>query len=168
LPGETIFTSSGTFTVPKKITKIDVFCVGGGGSGGGAYGYANSNNVLFVGQGGDGGGGGYTKTTKNISVTPGQTISVTIGAGANAAPFDGTYYNKATEGLPGGDTSVVGICSAAGGSTYSNEYKSNVYNNGGSGGGGGNGVYYEYGGNQLSKVGEGLGGSGIAIIRWSK
>ena len=33
-PGETIFTSSSTFTVPKGVKKIDVFCVGGGGAGG--------------------------------------------------------------------------------------------------------------------------------------
>ena len=33
-PGETIFTSSSTFTVPKGVKKIDVFCVGGGGGDG--------------------------------------------------------------------------------------------------------------------------------------
>ena len=49
-PGETIFTSSTNFTVPKGVKKIDCFCVGGGG--GVVTGCDNNSSV--------GGGGGYT------------------------------------------------------------------------------------------------------------
>lgn len=65
-----------TWTVPPGCTEVDVFLVGAGGGG---FGY------------GGGGGGGYTKTYKKdqtgwrdggaISVTPGQSIPITVGKG---------------------------------------------------------------------------------------
>lgn len=122
--GQQSFTSSGVFVVPVNVYSIDVFCVGGGGGG------ATSNS--WVGSSNHGGGGGYTNTVKNVSVTPGQRISVEIGAGGNA----GVYKDE--EGKCGGTTSVSGICSASGGeggagqSTYPLKAGS-----GGSGGGAG-------------------------------
>jgi hypothetical protein len=87
--GEKIFTSSGTFTVPDGVTKIDVFCVGGGGAGGQPYLYATfeyraTSGVYYISnvcRSGRGGSGGYTATVKNASVTPGQSIAVAVGAG---------------------------------------------------------------------------------------
>jgi hypothetical protein len=158
LPGETIFTSSGTFTVPKKITKIDGFCVGGGGKGApdvimsGTY---NGDYSYDYKTFGSGGGSGYTKTVKNISVTPGQQIAVTVGAG-------GTTWGK---GTIAGTTSVNGTFQAVGGysavcyfSTFNGYYSTTVTDssggNGGSGGGmGGLGTYYYYAyGNPVSYV----------------
>ena len=52
-----ILRSSSTFTVPKGVKKIDVFCVGGGGAGGSGI-FTSSNR--FAAGGGGGGGGGYT------------------------------------------------------------------------------------------------------------
>jgi hypothetical protein len=103
-----VFTSSGTFTVPKGVKSIDVFCVGGGG---GCYDACTA------------GGGGYTKTVKNISVTPKSKISVTVGAGSYAA---------------GNETLVGSYCTAKGGYSYA-YYSSGTspISFGGSGGGGG-------------------------------
>ena len=55
-PGQSVFTSSGVFTVPKGVKEIEVFCVGGGGSG---YKPFESN----------GGAGGFTKTGE-MEVSP--------------------------------------------------------------------------------------------------
>ena len=100
------FTASGAFTVPAGVTAIDVFLVGGGGGGGAGY-AINSSSY----QGGGGGGGGRTKTQKSISVTPGQTMAVIVGAGgAGASVIEGS---PATGGN-GGTTSIV-----INGSTYS-------------------------------------------------
>lgn len=113
------FTSSGTFTVPDGVTKIDVFCVGGGGGGhkGGKY---NSSFSVFAGSGGC---GGFTTIKKSISVTPGTKYAVVVGAGGVAS----------TNNSPGGTSSFGSLCSAAGGGTA----ESYGTPNGGSGGGAG-------------------------------
>ncbi|MBP7507648.1 MAG: hypothetical protein KA807_07500 [Prolixibacteraceae bacterium] len=92
-------TGSHTFTVPAGVTSIKVECWGGGGAGGGAY----------IGAGGGGGGGAYN--TINLTVTSGQTLSITVGAG-------GAGGNNANGGT-GGTTTVSGspgTISANGGS----------------------------------------------------
>ena len=138
-PGETIFTSSSTFTVPKGVKKIDVFCVGGGGGGNTSrYGYVGSSVWDFA--GGGGGGGGYTTTVLNVDVTPGDTIPVVVGAGGSNSD--------------GGLTSAMDICSAYGGklggkydanySVTEPEYRQAIGGNGGSGGGAGCAEYCFY------------------------
>jgi hypothetical protein len=110
LPGETVFTTSGVFTVPKGVKSIDVFCVGGGG--GAAY--------LTTGSTG-GAGGGYTKTVKDIEVEPGQQITVTVGAGGVGAnggassigsycSANGGYYGSGANGGSGGGPAPAYIC----------------------------------------------------------
>jgi len=66
-PSSQSFTSSGTFAVPTGATSVDVLVVAGGGSGGG-----NAN--------GGGGAGGLVYMPGN-PVTPGGTITVTVGDG---------------------------------------------------------------------------------------
>lgn len=66
------FDSSGVFVVPENVYKISVFCVGGGGAGG---------TATPRWRNGGGGGGGFVSTVTEHSVTPGQKIPVTIGAG---------------------------------------------------------------------------------------
>ena len=86
------FTSSGTFAVPTGVSSLDVLIVAGGGSGG--------NNH------GAGGGGGGLIFMPSYPVTPGGTISVTVGDGALApSAFPGT-----PSGQPGskGNNSVFG------------------------------------------------------------
>lgn len=93
------FTSSGTFVVPVGISRIKCRVWGGGGGGGG------------VGAGGGGAagglGGGYAEGW--YSVTPGQSLAVTVGAG-------GSFGNGTpTAGSPGGTSSVGALLSATGG-----------------------------------------------------
>jgi len=93
-----IFTSSGTFTVPAGVYRIYAEAWGGGGGGG------KINTYLPPG----GGGGGYSAGW--INVTPGQTITATVGSGGSA----GGGYNSAGAGGNGG-ASTFGVLTANGG-----------------------------------------------------
>ena len=63
-PGQVVFTSADTWTVPAGVTSICAVCVGGGGGSGGADG----NGAVF------GGGGGALAYVNDISVTPGENL----------------------------------------------------------------------------------------------
>jgi len=67
------FTTNATYTVPAGVSVISVQCWGAGGGGS-----SRSNN----GQGGGGGGGAYASS--QISVTPGSTYAIVVGAGGAA------------------------------------------------------------------------------------
>ena len=67
-PQSQSFTSSGTFSVPSGTTTVDVLVVAGGGAGGG--------------DAGGGGGAGGLVYRPGFTVTPGGTVTVTVGAGA--------------------------------------------------------------------------------------
>lgn len=94
MAGPSYITSSGTYTVPNGVTKLRYRVQGGGGGGGGCT----------TGEGGGGGGsGGHSEGV--LTVTPGQAITVTIGAGGTAgASGGGTGGNGGT----GGTTSIAG------------------------------------------------------------
>lgn len=74
------FYSSGTFVVPAGVTSLTVECWGAGGAGGGSTSSGNS--------GAGGGAGGYSKRT--LAVTPGASISYTVGTGGIGSTGDGT------------------------------------------------------------------------------
>lgn len=137
------FTSSGTFTVPAGVSKIDIFCVGGGGGGGGSRGGGGDTNRNNA---GGGGGGGYTAYKINYAVTAGSKLAVTVGAGGAAGPAGTTAMTdrtKAGKGGTGGTSSVGSICSASGGSGgqcgFSSTYSKGTSGHGGDGGAGGSG-----------------------------
>ena len=67
-PKISIFTSSGTFTVPAGVTSCKVFVIGGGGAG--RLGYAGTDGMP---------GGSVIAYVSNL--TPGSNISVTVGNG---------------------------------------------------------------------------------------
>ena len=94
------YTSSTTVSVPTGYNYVDIFCVGGGGGGG--MGHRTSDAY-----GGGGGGGGYTKTVKNIAVSAGQSLTITVGAGA-------AWGNSGSEAFVVRSGST--LCSAGGGS----------------------------------------------------
>ena len=135
-PGETIFTSSSTFTVPKGVKKIDVFCVGGGSG-------AMNRTITKNGEDlritlGYGGNGGYTNTMKNIAVTPGQQLSVVVGNGGWQNSHDGDKCGGTSQ-ITIGNTSV--IANGAGDNTIRNDYyNTGKMDVGGSGGAGSIGV----------------------------
>ena len=89
----TVYTSSSTFTIPTGKTTLKITVVGGGGGGAAGHDY---------GTGGGGGGGGGASIAYFTSVTPGNTLTVTIGAGGTR----GAAGSGAGGGL-GGTTSVA-------------------------------------------------------------
>lgn len=116
------YTTSTTWVVPPCVTSITVRAWGGGGAGGGAS--AIDRN------GGGGGGGAYC--TKVETVTPGETLIITVGAG-------GTGVSSGT-GNSGGFSQVshsvgpVVICRAAGGAGGQKGSSSSTAGAGGAGG----------------------------------
>ena len=81
-----LITSSGTFTVPEGVTKITVVLIGGGTGGYGGRAGENGqsgDNGSAGGAGGIAGQGGMGGKVYRftLSVTPGQTFSVTVGVG---------------------------------------------------------------------------------------
>lgn len=90
------FEASGTYVVPPRVYTVYITEAGGGAGGGRG---ASSN----------GGGGAQAYLKEPVSVTPGDSISVTVGAGgAGKASSDG-------DGADGGDSSFGALLVAAGG-----------------------------------------------------
>lgn len=100
-PATVLFTSVGTttWTPPTGVYSVEYLVVGGGGGAGNGYDNA-----------GGGGGGAGMVLTGNVAVTPGQSYTVTVGAGG-AGGADTRTNNP---GLPG-NNSVFGSITALGG-----------------------------------------------------
>ncbi len=118
-PAVQSFTSSGTFSVPSGVSAVDVLVVAGGGSGG-------------LQHGGAGGAGGLIYRPQ-FTVTPGGTVSVTVGEG-------GPGGSQGAPNVQNGQDSVFGTLTAKGGGHGTVGGDSGGPKNsttGGSGGGGG-------------------------------
>jgi hypothetical protein len=100
---EQLFTSSGSWTAPGGVTRANVIVIGGGGGGGSTQG----SGCCFA-FGGTGGPGGVA--TGIVTVVPGTTYTVTIGAGGTGGAF-----NASTNGTSGGTSSFGVLMSATGG-----------------------------------------------------
>ena len=112
------FTSSGTFSVPSGVSAVDVLVIAGGGSG------ANA-----PGNGGGGGGAGGLIYRPGFTVTPGGTVTVTVGCG-------GPYAASSSPRPAGiGQDSIFGTLTAKGGGAGGTHNQNAL--SGGSGGGGG-------------------------------
>ena len=134
-------TTSNSWTCPTGITQIEVLVVAGGGGGGG---HAASD------KGGAGGGAGGLVYNSCYQVIPGNTYSVTVGAGGSAGTAGGG--NGGT-----GSNSIFDLITAyGGGGGY-----------GGVGGGPYNGLSGGSGGGAMSagSIG-GVGGAGTAGQGW--
>lgn len=94
---QVFITSGSSWVVPGdwSNTNNTIEVIGGGGGGGGGSG-------AFDGGGGAGGGGSYAKVL-NATLTPGATVTISIGSAGTAGAIDGT-------GGTGGDTY---LCNAA-------------------------------------------------------
>ena len=97
------FTASGTWTVPTGVTKILVSGVGGGG-GGGSGGFCNGTGY-FAGGGG-GGGSGQPNLFTPENVTPGDTITITVGQGGGGGAGVTTSCNNGAAGGAGTNTVI--------------------------------------------------------------
>ncbi len=148
---QTSYTTAGSysFVVPVGITSISAVCVGGGGGGGNNGENANDDDA------GGGGGGGLAYGT--FAVTPGETLTVIVGAGGaggTTSSRDGgdggssTIYNLNTNGSinqtllrgyggGGGGQGINGTADGGNGGTFSGI--ATVTGGGGNGGNGGNG-----------------------------
>lgn len=154
-----VFTgSSGSWTVPDGVTTLKVTLIGAGGGGGGSAKLGSKN----VNEGGGGGGGACTQFTMNV--TPGQSISYSVGSGglggngakgtgSSIAGTDGKDGNKTTFGsyyVNGGKGGIKGYTTVNGG----------VDGDGGAGGSGGSSpstIYNGGAGGKGSNDGVGLG-----------
>jgi hypothetical protein len=122
------------YIVPPGVTSLQVLIVGGGG--GGALGVAASGYCAALGSGG--GGGGEVTYNPAIVVTPGETLTITVGAGGAANVGSGGASSlvglSGTTSAGGGGP---GFGLTGGGSTYTGGYGVVA---GGAGGGGGSAV----------------------------
>ncbi len=112
---------SGNFVVPAGVTSLQIEGWGAGGGGGSGETGAGSGD-----DGGGGGGGGYFIETA-ASVTPGQNVAYSVGAGGAGRALD-----SATNGGNGGATTVSTFSLTANGGTGGQ-----AIDNGGAGGAGG-------------------------------
>ena len=118
--GQQAFTTAGTFSwvAPAGVASVSVVAVGGGAGGGGGLGYKN-----------------------NISVTPGNSYTVIVGA---RAPVSGTSMGD------GGTSSFINTCTVRGNGSLNRSggtYLGDGGGNGGSGNAGGGGGAGGYSGN---------------------
>lgn len=162
-------TSQTSWTVPNDWTNTNTIELIGGG-GGGATG---SNSGA-----GGGGGGAYAKIT-NLSLTPGSSVTIKVGAGGvrdSAVEAGDTWFNgstcagasvcadagmgtsNATAGAGGTTTDSVGTTLYAGGNGGTGYTSGDT--SGGGGGAGGPGGAGKNGGNGLSATSAGAGGGG--------
>ncbi|HEX7162146.1 MAG TPA: hypothetical protein VF223_13035 [Trebonia sp.] len=103
-PHMAVFTSSGTFTVPENVTHVRyVLQAPGGGAGGGG---GDPGGAASGGSGGGGGGAGEYLDGW-VAVTPGESVSVTVGAAGAGAPATGDNQNGAA-GTAGGNVVITG------------------------------------------------------------
>lgn len=122
---EVVFDASGNFVVPANAINNTFYvgCTGGGGGGASSF---NGEYALYR-----YGGGGSGRVTGVLTLTPGTTIPVTIGAGGT------TYYDRTlvmyTAGNKGGKTSFGEFVSCLGGNAF--DIRNSFDNNGVSGGG---------------------------------
>jgi hypothetical protein len=153
VPGQQAYTTPGTYswTAPANVISVSVVCVGGGGGGGFDSSSLNNNNNNT-----SGGGGGGLGWRNNISVTPGQSYTVVVGAGGSASSYTNGSNSTATFGsvvIQGGGGTT--------GSTQATLYRTTappggtfIGDGGGSGGSGG------FGGSTVPAVYSGGGGAG--------
>lgn len=121
--GPWTYSSTGTWIAPAGVTAVKVECWGGGGAGGGGS---------VSGAAGGGGAGGSYARVNSLSVTPGNSYTVTVGAGgqkdttpsANGATHPGSdsWFSTsgtviAKGGAGGGDRSTSGAGTAGAGSS---------------------------------------------------
>lgn len=98
-PKTQTFTSSSTFTVPDGVFTLIVNMCGAGGGGSNSY---SSSNVIKI--FGGGGGGGYYQEYP-LAVTPGDVLTITVGAGGTSSYSSSS--NVITGSLSaGGNTSI--------------------------------------------------------------
>ena len=151
-PGQSanVVAGSSSFTIPTGVTTISAVVIGGGGGGAASINSGNSTS--------GGGGGGGLSWKNNIPVTPGETLTVVVGAG-------GTGVGDYTGGTGGdsyiarGGTILLKANGGKGGVGNNGNFRPSYLWLGGNGGEGGTAVDASYGGANGGKGGNGGSGS---------
>ncbi|ENF7816152.1 hypothetical protein ABR157_001915 [Enterobacter soli] len=114
ISGKARFATPGTFsfTVPAGVTTLYLSGCGGGGGGGGGGGAPDSTSKTS--SSGGGGGAGISTYSLPVTVIPGATYSVVIGAGGNKGNGGGAG-GDGFNGGDGGDTSFGTLLTLLGG-----------------------------------------------------
>jgi hypothetical protein len=142
LGGQTVYTTAGsnTFTIPTGKTVIKVTVIGGGGGSG-------TTNTWVQMTGGGGGGGATIKYLTGL--TPGNTLTVTVGAAGSAGSAGSGGGTGGTSSVASGTQTITTI-SATGGSGGSSQQQ--YLSSGGSGGVGSSGDINAKGGSGGTSV----------------
>lgn len=115
--GQAAYVANNTFTVPANVYSIKVTCVGGGGLGqSGTSDFSSFPPQQTLGAG----GGGAATAVSYLSVTPGQTYAVAVGAGGTSGSggTGGTTSFGVTLVVANGGTSAAGSNTGTGGVIY--------------------------------------------------
>ena len=120
-----ILTGGSSYTLPSTSgLTIKILLISGGGGGGGGTGRNSSQSGYDTGGGGGGSGGnGYA----TVSVTPGQSLTFSIGGAGSAGNPNNGNYGGGSDGTAGGATSVTingttYTCSGGGGGQLSGNF----------------------------------------------
>jgi hypothetical protein len=110
LLGKQEFLSSGPFVVPAGVTRLSVELYGGGGGGDNCIPNSFTDNPV------GGGGGAYTFTL--LSVTPGQTLTVTVGMGGTSPiPLNASATNGGDSEILDSTNNTLAVAHGGGGAT---------------------------------------------------
>ena len=105
-PQGQVFTASGTLPIPTGITKVKATVVGAGGAGAGSAGCSFNS----------GGGGGGTAIVWLTGLTPGNTITVTRGAGNTSGTGGSSSISSGTQTITTATGSGGGLGTSGSGS----------------------------------------------------
>lgn len=146
---QALFTTPGnaTWTVPVGVTSISAVAVGGGGGG---FGYWDVDaNWLRTGTGGN---GGDLQWVDDLAVTPGETLTIVVGAaGEGDISSGGAYGGLGNSSTPGGSSSIargstVLLRGKGGNASGGSNGDTNIGDGGATGGAGGYDGGKQYGG----------------------
>ena len=127
LGGITAYTSNATFTIPTGKTVVKVTVIGGGGGSGAAF---DSDGQAF----GAGGGGGGSAIKYLTGLTPGNTLTVTVGTGGTAGANNaGSGGSGGTSSVASGTQTITTISATGGGGGSGADNTSNTSATGGVG-----------------------------------
>lgn len=114
--GKKIFSSNGTFYVPDKVTEVWVTMTGGGGGNGYYHGYEYEYPSYVDHYYSYTGGRGASCYMRNVPVTPGTSIAVTVGtAGKNGTAAASLASKVGSDGTAGGASSFGSLLTCSGG-----------------------------------------------------